>query len=178
MRKLLCLTISILMLLSAPFTVLATSENSISEVESSNSGPITYGPPPTEFKTELGPIKYYTVSDWAAGQPSGGVCFPTGGAFYYTDSSSIQSTGSINFGANWGVFSFGVSIGKVSSGVTAYSYNVAPSNNNYKLWITKKYEVQAYKNYQRVLPNGTWQLYAQGAKILKASVTGTPKKVQ
>lgn len=103
---------------------------------------------PSDYKTEYGTSKRAFAGGFAGGQGSAGHMFPSGGGFWYTESGGPTASISVSFPKPFEAVSFSINLGE--TGTTGTFYNVPPDSNNfYKLYVEKEYEVTPYVIYRR-----------------------------
>lgn len=131
------------------------------------------------YKTTYSKTYRKTFSGYAGNQPSGGTRFSTGGGFYYSESGGSTCTLNVGFGGEYGTISVSVPLGKKAS--SGYYVNVPDKVNYYKLYVSKEYDLMAYKLYHREYDYNTdsyyWKYMSTNVSKIFISQTLSAKKV-
>lgn len=124
------------------------------------------------YKTVYADIHRKTVGGYPDNQPEEGVCFPTGGAIFYTDAggTSISTGISVTFPdslVRWVSLSINIGVTGSSGGVMV---KVPRTDAYYKLYVEKTVEFQPYVTYKRLKGAAhadDWSVYITGCVKLK-----------
>ncbi|WIV13503.1 hypothetical protein [Proteiniborus sp. MB09-C3] len=136
---------------------------------------------PSDYKHEYGTSKIAVAGGFAGGQGSAGYRFPTGGGFWYTDSGGPTASISVSFPKPFESVSFSVNLGE--KGTTGQYVKVDPdSNNYYKLYVEKEYEVTPYVIYKWTwiddFTGYQWVKWSAGYTKIHLGTTAYPKIVR
>lgn len=127
------------------------------------------------WKTVYGPKKTVTLSGYAGNQVPKGYKFPTGGGFYFSDSGGPSASASVAYSVPFTKVSVSVTLGKSSA--SGKFVNVPNKKNYFKLYVSKKVQVQPYIVYRRANSHSPWKVNYNGKVQSIQSVTSYAKKV-
>lgn len=199
LKKAICILLSVMLVMSIEITVLANTKSSknVQDVKEivigkeerdkqfniamdkilSKYDDISTRGPQYHYRAEYFDYVYKTVGGYAGNQPAGGLSFPTGGGFYFSDSGGPSVSGSVSVGlpAPYNFVSFSVNLGNSSS--SGYFVTVPDKVNKYKLYVEKTMEVRPYLTYRARVGTENWEVVGGGAVPVVYSVSPYAKRV-